>query len=160
MRLYNVIFPLFLLIWFSPITILIAIVLNFIIDSLVLYLSLKRYNLASKENMKHYILQIYGIGFLCDFIFSLITILLPMFFPSSIIDLVNKAIMWNPFSSLVGFIYICLMIAACGVTIYFLNKKLTFRKQLLPQVCIKTICLNLAIFTAPYLFLFPSQLIY
>lgn len=140
MKLYNVIFPLFLLIWFSPVTILIAIVLNFIIDSLVLYLSLKRYNLVSKENMRCYILQIYGIGFLCDIIFSIIAIFLPIVFPGFIQDTLYQAIMWNPFSSLVGFIYICLMITACGASIYLLNKKLTFRKQLLPQACIKTIC--------------------
>ena len=42
-----------------------------------------------------------------------------------------------------------------GVLIYWLNRKLTFRKSSLDPAAIHRLCLHLAIFTAPYTMLIP-----
>lgn len=72
---YNMIFPIWL-IWLFPLTWIIILPGNFIIDSLVLLITLKLLNINEKKNIyKKTILKVWGYGFLADLIGTIIMII-------------------------------------------------------------------------------------
>ncbi len=66
----------------------------------------------------------------------------------------------NPFQSFPAFLLVLLVVALCGVLIYWFNRKLTFRKVDLPARSKHILSLYMAIFTAPYLFFLPTEWLY
>ena len=150
-RLYNIMFPIWFL-FFFPVLWLIILPVNFGVDSLVLMLSAKRQGLEDRKALwKKHILPVWGIGFLSDLLgggllFGIYLLLVesplvgtwmnPVLFPGSVITAIPGVIL-------------------AGVLIYFLNKKLTFRKSQLDPAVIHKLCLHLALWTAPYTMLIP-----
>ncbi|MDY4973010.1 MAG: hypothetical protein SO103_05595, partial [Erysipelotrichaceae bacterium] len=62
-KLYNVMFPLYILIWIAPVLWLIVIPFNFIYDSLVVYLSFKKLKVSDiKSEYKNSILRVFIMG--------------------------------------------------------------------------------------------------
>ena len=150
-RLYNIMFPIWFL-FFFPLLWLVMLPVNFGVDSLVLMLSARKQQVENRKQLwKKHILPVWGIGFLSDILGAALlipiyillvetplvdTFLHPVYFPGSVITAIPGVIL-------------------AGVLIYFLNKKLTFRKSELDAAVIHKLCLHLAIFTAPYTMLIP-----
>ena len=146
-RLYNVMFPIWFFFFFPSVWLLILPV-NFLVDSLVVLLSAKRQKLETPKALwKQHILPVWGIGFLSDLMGAGLTFGLYLLFG----DLLDLNVHLFPGATLISIPGTIL----AGVLIYFLNRKLTFRKSQLDPVAIHKLCLHLAIFTAPYTMLIP-----
>lgn len=142
-RLYNVLFPLWMLLMF-PVTWLFVLPGNFIIDSAVLLISMKVLKICEKKQFyKSNILKIFCIGILSDVAGSLYMLLMVM------LEFGSMADEW--YITVPG-----MLISA--ISIFVLNYYITFKK------CEKKtrLCLSLifAIMTAPYTFLVPSSWLY
>lgn len=66
----------------------------------------------------------------------------------------------NPFKSVYGLLLVVIAIVVAGFCIYYFNSRISFKNTGLPENTIKKISLYLAIFTAPYIVLIPSNLLY
>ncbi len=168
-RLNNIIFPIWL-IWLFPQLLIFVLPGNFIIDSLVLLITMYIMKIEYKKGIyKKTILKIWGFGFLSDIIgavFLLIPIIIDGFldFNSSFgnwwYHYLVTPISFNPFDSIFGFIWVAIGVFIAGLFIYFFNYKFTFKEINIKDNEKKKLALSLAIFTAPYLFFLPTQLFY
>ena len=159
--LYNVMFPLWMLIWFPSWLWLLLIPANYLIDRIVLW-----WSLGSAEDRQQFCRQhtwkICLAGFASDFAGSLL--LLGAYLSLSSYDGGwVQDIVWglgfNPFSSVVGFLVTAAAIALSGACIYALDLRI-IRKTGLSEDQSRHSALMLAVCTAPYLFLILSQLLY
>lgn len=152
-RLYNLMFPPFIL-WLFPTVWIFVMPANFIIDSTVVLLALTFMHLPRIAIYKRTILKVWLFGFISDFIGSITCILMMVLLDS--IDL-----HWSPFWSSVGdWSVVVVGIVISGICIYKLNLKITFKKLDIGLVHKKRLALTLAILTAPYLFLVPTNWLY
>ena len=139
---------------------LVLIPLNYIIDRVVLRWSLGDMSDKGFFCRKH-TWKICLAGFLSDLIGALI--LLGISIPAS--DLsermfdIGHAIMFDPFSDPVGLLIVVACIAVSAACIYFLDKWILGKAGLEPEQ-VKQAAIRLALITAPYLYLFPSRLLY
>lgn len=147
-RLFNVLFPIWFF-YFFPIVWLLILPVNFLVDSLVLYFSARHQGIGERLPLwKKHILPIWGIGFLSDLIGAGLIFLLYLILASN--PAVPNLLLF-PGTTLLSLPGVIL----AGVLIYWLNRKLTFRKSSLDPAAIHKLCLHLAIFTAPYTMLIP-----
>ncbi len=143
-RLYNVLFPFWMLLLFPQVW-LIVLPGNFIIDSLVLMLSMCCLKIQNrKEFYKQNILKIFGFGILSDIVGS--AYMLIMMTCLQIGRMGDELHLTLP----------ALIISA--VCIFILNCFVTFRKCDKPTRI--KLALIFAIITAPYTFLVPSSWLY
>ena len=162
-RLYNIILPIWLLVWFPSWLWLVLIPVNYLIDFLVTYLSMKKLGIedCKQKTLKHS-WKICLIGFFSDFVgaaFLLgILYLTDIILPNEIGESISYGLSWKP--NLYSLLIILIAIAISGVLIYVLNRWMLKKDPELNKEQIRRIALNLAVFTAPYLFLIPSSLIY
>lgn len=146
-RLYNVMFPIWFFI-FLPSMWLLILPVNFLVDSLVLLLSARRQGLEDRKDLwKRHILPVWGMGFLCDLLGA--GLIFGLYYLLADISPLNLHLF--PGTTLVSIPGVVL----AGLLIYFLNKKLTFRRSTLDPLAVHRLCLHLAIFTAPYTMLIP-----
>ena len=142
--LYNVLFPFWMLLMF-PTAWLIVLPGNFLIDSLVLLVSLRVLGAANKKLWyKNYIAKIFAFGMLSDLIGAGYMLLLTFFFEVGRMG--DEPYLTVP----------ALLISA--VLIFVLNYFVTFRK--IDRKTRLTLSLIFAIVTAPYTFLVPSSWLY
>ena len=160
-KIYNMFFPIWLL-WLFPFTWSVVLPGNFIIDSLVLLLTLKVLKINDKKKIyKKTILKIWGFGFLSDFIGCLI-MLIPGFIGTKLpvnewwLNNLTRAIASSPFTSIYSVVWIIISIIITSFFIYLFNYKVSFKKLDIEEKSKKKLALSLAIFTAPYLFLLPT----
>ncbi len=143
-KLYNVLFPFWMLLLF-PVTWLIVIPGNFLIDSLVLIISMKVFKIVDKKQWyKRYILKIFIFGMLSDIIGSAYMLLMITVFEVGRMG-------DEPYLTIPG-----LIISA--VMIFVFNYFVTF-KTIDKPIRLK-LALVFALFTAPYTFLVPSSWLY
>ena len=158
-RLYNVIFPIWILMfWPTPPIILITLLGNLVIDCLVLYLALRAVkHPGKKEVVKGLWYKFWGFGFLADIVGAgwlfgnLYAIELVPFlgFMDSFVNVINP---WkNPLSLL----WTLSGVAIAGVCIYFFDKRAMKNCALLDKRQKHIIALAMAVVTAPWLFLVP-----
>ncbi|MBR4163677.1 MAG: hypothetical protein IKR11_09160 [Solobacterium sp.] len=163
-RLYNILFPIWMLIFFPTYLWLLLIPANYLIDYLVTRLSMKYLDIEDyrKKALRHS-WKICIIGFLSDLIgaaFLLGTeLIVDRQGNRDLYELIN-GINWNPFVNIYSFLLIVAGIVIAGVCIYFLNRWMLGKDKELTKQQVNKIALYLAIFTAPYLFLIPSMWIY
>ena len=152
-RLYNVLFPIWFFLLFPPIWV-IMLVANFVVDSLVVYLSARRQGLPDRLSLwKKHILPVWGLGFASDLIGAMVVVVL--YFVWCGLDSMGIATEFNPIL-FPGTVLIALPgVILAGFMIYWLNRKLTFRKSELDPQAIHRLCLHLALWTAPYTMLIP-----
>ena len=142
--LYNVLFPVWMLLLFPQMW-LIVLPGNFIIDSLVLVLSMLILKVADKKQFyKKHILKIYCFGLLSDVIGAAYMFLMAFIFEIGIMG-------DEPYLTAPG-----LIISA--VMIFIFNYFITFRKD--DGKLRLALSLIFAVVTAPYTFLIPSSWIY
>lgn len=143
-KLYNVLFPFWMLLMFPQMW-LIVLPGNFMIDSLVLVLSMVALKVVNKKDFyKRHILKIYGFGLLSDILGAAYMFLLVWAFEVGIMG--DEPYLTVP----------ALMISA--VLIFVFNYFITFRN--VDQKTRVTLSLVFAIVTAPYTFLVPSSWLY
>lgn len=159
-KLYNVIFPIWLLI-FYPLYWLIVLPANFLIDTAVLLISLKVLKISNiKDVYKKTILKVWIIEFVADLCGAALLICTQLL-PSNLVNSsIISALAYNPFSNIWSLIITFIAIIITAIIIYFMNLKLSFKKVDLDQKAKKKIAIILAVITAPYLFLYPSSLLY
>ena len=142
-KLYNVLFPLWMLLLF-PVTWLIVLPGNFIIDSLVLIVLMKLLNIDDKKLFyKSSILKIFGIGLFSDLIGSLYMLV------NVFLEVGHMADEW--YITIPGLIISAVLIFVLNYYITF--KDLDKRKRLI-------FSLTFSVITAPYTFLVPSRWLY
>ena len=159
-RLYNILLPLWLIVFLPTYFWLILIPLNYIIDRVVLKWSLGDMpdkGLFCRKNTWKICLA----GFLSDLAGALI--LLGVSIPASELGEkfyeIGHAIMFDPFSDFIGLLIVLASIAVSAACIYFLDKRILGKAGLEPEQ-VKRAAIRLALITAPYLYLFPSRLLY
>ena len=143
-KLYNVLFPFWMLLLFPQMW---AIVLpgNFIIDSIVLIISMFALKMTEKKQFyKRHIFQIWGFGMLSDIVGAAYMFLLMWAFEVG--SMGDELYLTIP----------ALIISAA--LIFVLNYFVTFRKS--DKVLRLKLALTFAIVTAPYTFLIPSSWLY
>ncbi|MBE6144372.1 MAG: DUF4825 domain-containing protein [Firmicutes bacterium] len=160
-KLYNVIFPIWLILMVPPI-VLLVIPSNFIIDSIVLIIGFKILKLTNWfEKYKKSILKVWIFGFIVD-IFGSILLLATQFlgFSDYLYNNLLQPVAWNPFSKPLGLIYVLVVVLICGILIYFINYLFAFNKTDLDKKQKRIISILLGIITAPYLFMLPTSYFY
>ncbi len=157
-KLYNVMFPLWFLLIF-PAAWLVILPANFIIDSLVLLLGIKLLKLVSyKEIYKRTIIKVWLLGFASDFVGGGILFLSTL--GSGAWGEYLRSVSWNPLDNWYSLFYVAFAVVVTGVLIYLANVKLSFRNLSIDPHKKKLLALLIAILTAPYIFFYPSSLIY
>lgn len=154
-KLYNIIFPVYML-WLVPPVFLVVAILNFIIDSIVVLIGEKILKIEDiLQKYKKVIWKIWGFGFLADFIGAAF-----LFGMSSLFDNLDIPIRYNidynPFGNVYAFIITIIGIAISGIFIFIFNKKISFKKIDMSEKQKWILSLIMAVVTAPYLFLLPS----
>ncbi len=143
-KLYNVLFPLWMILLFPEMW-LIILPGNFIIDSIVLIISMFALHMADKKQFyKNTILKIFGIGILSDVIGAAYMLLLVLGFEVGTMG--DELYLTLP------------ALAISGILIYVLNYFISFRKC--DKMARIRLSLIFAIATAPYTFLVPSSWLY
>jgi hypothetical protein len=151
--LYDLIFPLWIAIYFWPL-ILIPLIGNLVIDGAVISLALRKNGVRLERNtLWKWILSAWGLGFLADVIGMLLLILVSWANDSWLqVASFNVAygIGKDPLSALV----LLLVTAFCGWLIYRFNRWLG-RKAGVEEAVAHRVALAMGIITAPWLFLVP-----
>lgn len=155
-KLYNIFFPIWLLVWIWPLAWIIIIPLNFLWDLFILWISFKK-NQVETSTIKKVILRTWLMGFVSDFIGAILMyMILFLPFQSDAWYDFTYALFYDPFSNILSFITITLCVILTGCIIYFFNSKFCLKKANLTKEQLHKTALNLAIFTAPYLLYLPS----
>ena len=189
--LYNILFPIWLLIWIPSPLWLLLIPLNFVIDYVVLYKSLpddvergesvpdggqgnknlhndaeRSKNFSGSVQRKAfcntYAWKICAAGFAADFIGSLFLFATFMITSSHKLDslrAINHGLGLNPFENAVSFLIVVVAILLAAYCIYRFDLFILKRAGLSEEQGRKS-ALWLAVVTAPYLFLLPSELLF
>ena len=153
-RLYNVIFPLWMLLLF-PAAWLIALPANLLIDFLVMHLTMKHLQIDNrKELCKKAIVKVWIAGFASDFVGGFFMFLWNLLDVGSA-DFVN-AVNYNPFTRLDAFLWVTACVVLTGAVIYLVNQKLCLKNLPISKEQKQKIALAMAVFTAPYLFYLPT----
>lgn len=148
-KLYNILFPIWLFWLWPTVAWLLILPVNFIVDSLVVYFAAKWNRLEDKVKVwKQSILKVWVIGFISDFIGAALILILMI-----LIDYSGFA--WDTFHFPGTTLMSIPGVALSGVLIYHLNKRFSFTKCDLNVEQIRKLSLALAIFTAPYAMLIP-----
>ena len=157
MRLYNIFFPIWMLIFFPPI-ILVTLPVNFVFDLAVLMVTLKVLQIDDAwKYTKAVILRVWLCGFAADLLGALL-----MLVPVVPLNLGEplEAVFYNPFAHAESFLWTTLCIAVSAAAIYGLNYYFCLRKLPLESRLRRRLSLSLAVFTAPYLYYMPTNLFY
>lgn len=143
-RLYNVLFPFWMLLWFPQVW-FIVLPGNFLVDSLVLILSMYALKMVDKKQWyRRHILKIYGFGMLSDLIGSGYMLLLMLLFEVGVMG--DELYLTLP----------ALLISAGMIFVF--NYFITFQKA--EPTLRRKLSLIFALATAPYTFLIPSSWLY
>ena len=163
MRLYNAVFPIWLL-WLFPVTWLVALPANFLIDLLVVVLTMVRLKIPDKKKtVKCTIWKVWIAGFIADFAGALAMsamVLLPVrsipVLGTWLAENVAYPIGSNPFTNIFAFFWVTGCVLLTAFLIYRLNLGWCLKKADLDDGQKKKIALSLAVFTEPYLFYLPT----
>ena len=148
-RLYNVLFPMWMFYLFPTWLWLVILPANFAIDSLVLCLAMRKLEISGRREIwRKSIFRIWAFGFLSDFLGALLTLGLML-----MIDAAHLS--WDvylfPGTTLLAIPGVVLS----GALIYMLNKRYAFVKCMSDERQVHKLSLALAVFTAPYAMLIP-----
>lgn len=162
-KLYSIIFPIWIM-WIFPITWAIVLPANFIINLIVLLITMKCIKVPYiKENIKSIIVKVWFLGLLANII-GTIPMILPNILSSKLgtdnwlYKNIVTTISYNPFSNIYAFIWVTICILISGICIYNFNYNMVFKQLNIDHDKKKTLALSLAIFTSPYLFYLPTML--
>lgn len=164
-KLYNLIFPIWFLLFFPPV-IFLTLAGNYIIDSLVLVICFSIYKIAGlglnlKSFYKQSILKVWGYGFLADIIGASILFVLGLLGESLGLSYeLTSAICYDPFSKPLAVIIILGATLVSAAFIFLFNYKYSFKNLIEDKTLRFKIALTIAIVTAPWTFLLPTKWFY
>ena len=161
-RMYNILMPIFMLIWFPSWLWLLLIPANYLIDRLVLRWGLPKGMEDRKRFLRRNTWKICLAGFLSDFAGSLMlfgALLGSDKLPGEWGTRISNAVSYNPFADPAGLVIVLFAVAVAGSCIFLLDRMILKRAGLEKRDA-KRAALKLALVTAPYLFLVPSMLLY
>ena len=164
-KLYSFFFPSWFILLF-PLTWLIVLPLDFLRQTLVILVALKILNAQHIfEKYKKVIFKVFLYGLVADFVgiscISFITSVsgtvsnIPGFI-GSIGNSLFKGMIIGPFDSIIGFILITIIVVISGFCIYILKLNYNIKNFDIETEYKKKLALYLAIFTAPYIFYYPT----
>ena len=159
-RLYNMIMPLWLIAVFLPQLWLIALPANWLIDFLVLWLTMKVLKFERPGVLAVRIVWLtWVLGFAADILGGLL-----MIAPDFGMNIARESVfygitrvLYNPFYDIWSFLWTTLGVAVTAVLIFVYNRYIVLRKEDMTDVQKRKIALSLAVFTAPYLFYLPAM---
>ena len=168
-KLYNLLFPMWLL-WAMPPFIIACGVGNLLIDAAVLLITEKclKVKQSFKKNASS-IFKAWGLGFVADFVgagflFAISSILYALGTSfeglAYLNDNVRLSVDYDPFANVFALLLTILAIAISGVCIYFFNKKISLKKIDMTERQKRIVSLIMALVTSPYLFLIPGRLFF
>lgn len=165
MKVYNVIFPIWMLLFFPPV-IFIALAGNYVIDSLVIIacfflFKLTNQGLGLKIFYKKSILKVWLFGFLADiigavFLFLVLIVGSGLGLPYEI----EAGIAYDPFSSPMAVVIIIISMVITSLFIFLFNYHFTFRSLIVEKALRVKVALTIAIITTPWTFLLPTKWFY
>ena len=159
-RLYNVLFPIWIL-WLFPQVLAIVLPGNLAIDCLVLFFALLALKHAQKGAVvKKLWWKLWLLGFAADAVgvaWMFLGWLLAIPFGDWWVDTLSY-ILHNPFGHPLAFLWTLAGVALAGVCIYFFDKRAMRSCELLDGRQRHAAALAMAIVTAPWLFLIPTYL--
>jgi hypothetical protein len=159
-RLYNMVMPLWMIAAFMPQLWLILLPLNWLIDFLVLWLTMKamKFEHPAKLAERHVWLT-WIFGFAADLLGGIL-----MIAPDWGSNIKKESVfygitrvLYNPFYDVWAFLWTTLGVVVTAVLIFIYNRYIVLRKADMTDVQKRKIALSLAIFTAPYLFYLPAM---
>lgn len=161
-KLYNIIFPIWFLMFFPPV-ILLTLIGNFVIDSLVIVICFFIFGLAQRQHellafYKKTILKVWLFGFLADFIGAVILFLTQM--PGTVKAEWVAAICYDPFSQAAAVVIILFAMLVSALFIFLFNYRISLKKQITDVSLRVKIALAIAIITMPWTFLLPTKWFY
>ena len=159
-KLYNILFPIWLLIWF-PLFWIVLIPANYAIDYFVLYCSLKG-NAEKKTLCRKNTWKICLVGFFADCLGSGFLFLIMLLTGSDTpnwVQQIGPALNMNPFETFMSFLVTTLAVVFSAAMIYFLDR-IVLQRAGMSEKQVRKSAFFLAAFTAPYLFLIPSKILY
>ena len=161
-KLYNLLLPLWLLIFVPSWLWLLLIPANYIIDRIVLKWSLGELEDKGLFCRKH-TWKICLAGFLSDFAGAILLLAAAVLMSSaggdSFIGDTAGGVMMNPFTNVLSFLVTVAGIALAAMCIYLLDKRILAKAGLTAEQAKKS-AVRLAFITAPYLYLIPSEILY
>ena len=156
-RCYNVIFPLWFLIFF-PVMWLYLLPANFLIDSIILLLALTVMKMEEKGRIyKKTILGVWAFGFLADIIGSVFLLTSQLSLGEWWQQYITMPVVLNPWNNFYALLFIFIALLISAAAIFFFNYKFLFGRLFPQGQKAKQICLILAICTAPYFFFVPTE---
>lgn len=170
-KLYNMVFPVFMLFAFVPGFWLISLAGNFAIDSIVLIIiMLIMFKKIDWSIYKKTIIKIWIFGFISDLIGSLYLVLMSILHGTEYMegkDLLRQiktgiylATNHSPHESVWGVIFIVSGILVSAICIFAFNYFISFKRIKISKKQKILSSLSFAIFTAPYAFLLPKEMFY
>lgn len=164
-KLYNVIFPIWFLLFFPPV-IFITLAGNFIIDSIVILICFYLFRITNlqidlKTFYKKSILKVWLFGFLADIIGAAILFAVGILGDSfGLPNKLTSGINFDPFSSPTAVCIIVFAMAVSGIFIFLFNYKITFKREIEDKRLRFKVALAIAIITIPWTFLLPTKWFY
>lgn len=159
-RCYNVIFPLWFLLFFPSVW-LILLPSNFLIDSIILLLALWILKIEDKKSFyQKTILGVWAFGFIADMIGSLFLLTSQLSLGDWWQESITMPVLLNPWENFYALCFVLVALFIAAYLIYFFNYKFLFSRFPTLQNSAKRLCVILAICTAPYFFLVPTQFLY
>ncbi|MBR1841805.1 MAG: hypothetical protein IJ788_00835 [Oscillospiraceae bacterium] len=173
-RLYNVIFPWWLLpavgVFFSPLAgiglIALVALVDWAFDTLVLWLSMKKRGIERRKEIYRAVWwKIWLIGFAADFVgvvfMTLVSALLSCGYSlqtplGNLLGDSGNGIMYNAFRSPLSFLVVLIAVAIAGVIIYLADERVLSSAKGLKFREAEKIARALAIITAPWTFFIPT----
>lgn len=164
-KLYNVIFPIWFLLFFPPV-ILITLLGNYVIDSLVIIVCFKVFklvelNIGLKTFYIKSIFKAWMFGFIADIIGASLLFIVGMLGDGlGISNQLISGINYDPFSHplAVGIIVFAMLVSALLILLF--NYKFTFTRLIEDKKLRFKVALTMAVVTIPWTFLLPTKWFY
>lgn len=160
-KLYNIIFPIWLFLFFPPV-ILITLAGNFLIDSLIIvisyYLFKPNKDISCLTFYKKSILRVLIFGFISDLIgAALLFACVSLQDVIGLSDAVIQGICYDPFSNALAIILILVAMIISALIILFFNHQFIFNKLIKDELIRWKIAAFIAVTTLPWTFLLPTK---
>ena len=163
--LYNLLLPLWMIVYWPYWHWLVLIPANYLLDRVVLRWSLgdmpEKGRFCRRNTWKICLAGFFadGIGMAVLFAVFMLSAFLEETPVSDVFQDIAYSIGYNPFSDIVGFLIVAAAVLTAMLIIYALDKWILKRAGLDPEQAKKS-AKRLALITAPYLFFFPSAVLY
>lgn len=148
----DVIFPLWVILFFPPF-LLVALIGNWLIDALIIWLHWRKLSLGWDKMLK-FIFASWGLGFVCDLLGGA---LLMGFVFNLPVQIGTQFDIYNPFTNPISFLIPMTAVVLVGIGIWLCNTWLGKRFSLPPQTA-RNLAWRMAVYTAPWVLLVPTPM--